>query len=384
MKLTIETRADAATYKPGDDASIHFHVTNARGEGVSAALGLQVVDEAVFALAEKQPGFAKVFFYLEQEVMKPRYEIHSLSMSDVVEPQSPSPPALLHSRTGKPCRARALLRTELAAPARLDVEFGRSLPQDKFDEYQQRYAKPSPIRSAGSPKTSTGVWHNSLTRTSPAPLQTSRSRTEPTPATPGILRYASNAPTGTRAATAPSSFAVPARTASSTLDDLTVYVQVTDYPGRSASVVTQPGHRGSLDLRIEHDRGPFNGLAEVAGSVSDPTGAVVAGSTIPSACSRLRTPAPPAPTPLASSRSQDSRRPLRGPHILARLRTPHPPTHHPAARRASLPPPSPSAPLLRPSPSPTPRRCSKPVVLWAWRASPRATRASSGARETQL
>ena len=44
-----------------------FHVTNSRGETVHAALGLQIVDEAVFALAEKQPGFAKVFFYLEQE-----------------------------------------------------------------------------------------------------------------------------------------------------------------------------------------------------------------------------------------------------------------------------------------------------------------------------
>ncbi len=76
-ELKIETTTDAAVYKPGADARIHFHVTNAHGEGVRAALGLQVVDEAVFALAEKQPGFAKVFFYLEQEVMKPRYEIHS-------------------------------------------------------------------------------------------------------------------------------------------------------------------------------------------------------------------------------------------------------------------------------------------------------------------
>jgi hypothetical protein len=47
---------------------------------VQAALGLQVVDEVVFALAEKQPGFAKVFFYLEQEAMKPRYEIHSIAI----------------------------------------------------------------------------------------------------------------------------------------------------------------------------------------------------------------------------------------------------------------------------------------------------------------
>ena len=82
----IETTADAAVYKPGAEARIRFHVTNAHGEGVSAALGLQIVDEAVFALAEKQPGFAKVFFYLEQEVMKPRYEIHSLSMPSVIDP----------------------------------------------------------------------------------------------------------------------------------------------------------------------------------------------------------------------------------------------------------------------------------------------------------
>ncbi len=79
-ELKIETTSDAAVYKPGDEARIRFRVTNSKGEGVQAALGLQVVDEAVFALAEKQPGFAKVFFYLEQEVMKPRYEIHSISM----------------------------------------------------------------------------------------------------------------------------------------------------------------------------------------------------------------------------------------------------------------------------------------------------------------
>src|SRR4029077_12801034 len=84
-ELKVETTADAAVYKPGDDARIHFRVTDSHGEGVRAALGLQVVDEAVFALAEKQPGFAKVFFYLEQEVMKPRYEIHSIGMPEIVE-----------------------------------------------------------------------------------------------------------------------------------------------------------------------------------------------------------------------------------------------------------------------------------------------------------
>jgi hypothetical protein len=133
-ELKIETSADAPEYKPGSDARIHFHVTNCRGEGVSAALGLQVVDEAVFALAEKQPGFAKVFFYLEQEVMKPRYEIHSLSISDAIGDED------ARHQDQHNLAARVLFAaTELANPAKLDTEFGRSLPQEKYAEYRDRY-----------------------------------------------------------------------------------------------------------------------------------------------------------------------------------------------------------------------------------------------------
>ena len=281
-ELTIETSADSAAYKPGDDASIHFHVTNARGEGVSAALGLQVVDEAVFALAEKQPGFAKVFFYLEQEVMKPRYEIHSLSMSDVVEPPVAEPAGAAAQQDRQNLAARALFSaTELAAPARLDVEFGRSLPQDKFDEYQQRYreAFTDQIRRLAEDLNRSLAQQPNQDLTSAFANLTQQNGTHPRDAWNTPLRIertnwnqGSNRTFVVRSAGPDRQF--------DTSDDLTVYVQVTDYPGRSASVVTQPGHRGSLDLRIEHDRGPFNGLAEVAGSVSDPTGAVVAGSTI--------------------------------------------------------------------------------------------------------
>ena len=97
-------------YKPGGDARIKFRVTNSHGEGVHAALGLQVVDEAVFALAEKQPGFAKVFFYLEQEVMKPRYEIHSIGMPEIVEPAATSS-RRRNSATGRRGRCSPLRRS---------------------------------------------------------------------------------------------------------------------------------------------------------------------------------------------------------------------------------------------------------------------------------
>jgi uncharacterized protein YfaS (alpha-2-macroglobulin family) len=126
-ELKIEATADRPVYKPGEDAKVRFRVTNSRGDGVQAALGVQVVDEAVFALAEKQPGFAKVFFYLEQEVMKPRYEIHGLDMPTAV--------------TGAPVQpARALFAaTEMVNPNRFETEVGRTAPAGKFGEYQERY-----------------------------------------------------------------------------------------------------------------------------------------------------------------------------------------------------------------------------------------------------
>jgi hypothetical protein len=126
-ELKIEATTDRPVYKPGEDAKVRFRVTNSRGEGVQAALGVQVVDEAVFALAEKQPGFAKVFFYLEQEVMKPRYEIHGLDMPGVVTDAKVLP-------------ARALFAaTEMVNPNRFETEVGRTAPMGKFDGYRQRY-----------------------------------------------------------------------------------------------------------------------------------------------------------------------------------------------------------------------------------------------------
>ena len=53
-------------------------------------------------------------------------------------------------------------------------------------------------------------------------------------------------------------------------DDLSVYLE-----DRSGSVVSheiQPGQNGSFNLKIEHDRGPFNGRAEVTGTVTDQRG----------------------------------------------------------------------------------------------------------------
>ena len=138
-ELKIEATSDAPVYKPGSEARVRLHVTNSHGQGVQAVLGLQVVDEAVFALAEKQPGFAKVFFYLEQEVMKPRYEIHSIGMPEVVtqaDPHQPDP----HQIVRRDLAARALFSaTELVNNNSFATEAGRSVSTTKFADYKNRY-----------------------------------------------------------------------------------------------------------------------------------------------------------------------------------------------------------------------------------------------------
>jgi len=82
--LAISVDADKETYLPGGDTKLTFAVRDADGNPVAAALGINVVDESVFALQELQPGMEKVFFYLEQELMKPRYEIHGLELPTII------------------------------------------------------------------------------------------------------------------------------------------------------------------------------------------------------------------------------------------------------------------------------------------------------------
>ena len=82
-QLNIEISQDKEYYAPAEEANISFVVTDADGTPVQSAIGLQVVDEAVYALMDFRPGIEKVFYELESEIMKPRYEIHGFEMSDV-------------------------------------------------------------------------------------------------------------------------------------------------------------------------------------------------------------------------------------------------------------------------------------------------------------
>ncbi|HUT99804.1 MAG TPA: MG2 domain-containing protein, partial [Myxococcota bacterium] len=73
--LSITISQDKSIYRPGDGALIKFKVMDNKGKPASAALGVIVVDEAVYALQEIKPGLEKVYFTLERELTKPKYQI---------------------------------------------------------------------------------------------------------------------------------------------------------------------------------------------------------------------------------------------------------------------------------------------------------------------
>jgi uncharacterized protein YfaS (alpha-2-macroglobulin family) len=73
--LTVDMTTDQPQYLPGKPAQVTFSVKDETGAPAVAALGVQVVDEAVFALVDARPGLLRTYFELEDEFSQPSYEI---------------------------------------------------------------------------------------------------------------------------------------------------------------------------------------------------------------------------------------------------------------------------------------------------------------------
>ncbi|MGC9348920.1 MAG: alpha-2-macroglobulin family protein [Anaerolineae bacterium] len=88
--LSVDLSPGAETYRPGDEATLEVQVSGTDGDGVRAALGLAIVDESVFGLVEQDPGFAKLYFMLERELLEPKYELHGFSIPDMINEPCPA------------------------------------------------------------------------------------------------------------------------------------------------------------------------------------------------------------------------------------------------------------------------------------------------------
>jgi hypothetical protein len=70
--LKIDIKPDKDVHLPGEEGKIRFQVSDGSGKPAAAALGVIVVDEAVYALQDMQPGLEKVYFTLQEELVKPQ------------------------------------------------------------------------------------------------------------------------------------------------------------------------------------------------------------------------------------------------------------------------------------------------------------------------
>ncbi|HUT73680.1 MAG TPA: alpha-2-macroglobulin family protein [Armatimonadota bacterium] len=127
--LRIGITTDKQTYRPRGKARVEFTVTDQQNHPVLAALGVVVVDEAVYALQEMQPGLAEIYFTLERELMEPRYEIHGLRPASVVRGELPIPEA---DRAGLQQKAARVLFAAVERPERFSLS---------VNTYTERVAK---------------------------------------------------------------------------------------------------------------------------------------------------------------------------------------------------------------------------------------------------
>jgi len=81
----IETTIQAGreVYRPGETAQLSFQTRTAAGPA-QAALGVSIVDESVFAVMEQDPGFAKLYFLLQKELLEPRYKVAGFTLPEVL------------------------------------------------------------------------------------------------------------------------------------------------------------------------------------------------------------------------------------------------------------------------------------------------------------
>ncbi|MGI6393825.1 MAG: MG2 domain-containing protein [bacterium] len=84
--LNVEFTTDKDEYKPRELARASFKVTTPDKKPVVAAIGVAMVDEAVFHVMDFTPGMEKTYFELESAVMESTYAIYGTSYSEITTP----------------------------------------------------------------------------------------------------------------------------------------------------------------------------------------------------------------------------------------------------------------------------------------------------------
>jgi uncharacterized protein YfaS (alpha-2-macroglobulin family) len=88
--LDVSIKVDRDAYKPGEEATLQFVIKDRKGNPVPSAIGLDVVDESVFAMYERRAGSEKAYFLIPPALQKAPFTISDLGMRDfIASPDEP-------------------------------------------------------------------------------------------------------------------------------------------------------------------------------------------------------------------------------------------------------------------------------------------------------
>ncbi len=156
LKVQLEA-TKKTTYKPGEDAKLALIVTGKGGGPVpSAAVGVRIVDEALFALVEERPGLAQLFFALDEELMTPKLQVNAYSPADLGHATR----GLVAARVLSAASDRTWTPAVAVDTARLAMARVREAYQERFERDAKAIydAFAAEVKSAANDKLTAAVW----------------------------------------------------------------------------------------------------------------------------------------------------------------------------------------------------------------------------------
>lgn len=100
--LEIRPAIRPEPFRPGEEMTAEIQVVGPDGSPAPSALSVSVVDEAVFALHESRPGLESTYFAIQEDLLKPRYQLKPAGALASLDPtparvaiaEKPRPPVL--------------------------------------------------------------------------------------------------------------------------------------------------------------------------------------------------------------------------------------------------------------------------------------------------
>lgn len=83
--INIAVKLDRDSYRPGEEAKLEFALTDRKGNATPGAVGVDVVDESLFALFERKPGMEKVFFLVPDQLLHAPYMMYTANLGDFIQ-----------------------------------------------------------------------------------------------------------------------------------------------------------------------------------------------------------------------------------------------------------------------------------------------------------